>query len=419
MELKTYSTAATQTDCTGCCPTCCPTCSSTNVEKSVSQTVSECMTTFISTVSADVNVLHTELRDVITSLLVQQSEVNELRDAMKQALGKQDELKELQNAVTLLTVQVNTLSSSVTASKQQPSWLLPSSSHTHSLSVQNCNDPFTLTNSNQYNDERTNSDYPSLLPLTSSKQPQQPNTTRATPTSHSLSSRKQPQSSREQLKQDVMAAMYVDLNSKHRRAKNIIISGLQHKDISDQASVCNLLADEFRWDADDLTQAIHSCRRIGKAQHDRVQPLLVSFNTTDAAAFFIDHAKQLRESRNAAVKNSIFISADLTPAESKAAFEMRCRRREQQTRNENNSEYQQQQQSASTGRVFYGSRSHQPVATSNSESRLVWRAARNEPGGDDLPMLTDQNSATSTTSIINDLQSVPAAAAVGTAGRPR
>ena len=75
--------------------------------------------------------------------------------------------------------------------------------------------------------------------------------------------------------------------------------------------------------------------RIGKRVDNRLQPLLVTLESINDAAYLVANARVLRRSRDLMVSQSIFVSADLTPAEAKAAYEIRCRRREQIERNSN------------------------------------------------------------------------------------
>jgi len=193
---------------------------------------------------------------------------------------------------------------------------------------------------------------------------QQPSTTKSAQRNRSTE-----QSINEQLKQDVMAAMYVDLKSKQRRSSNVILSGLQQSETSDRTSVCKLLHSEYQWKTSELEEAIVSCRRIGRAQQDKIQPVLIN-------------AKKLRKSRDSVVRDNVFISEDMTPAEAKAAFEIRRQRREQQNsyrnqniRNENKLQPQRSQPEV-TSRLIY--RTHRvdemPLVVnpgSRSESMLV------------------------------------------------
>jgi hypothetical protein len=139
------------------------------------------------------------------------------------------------------------------------------------------------------------------------------------------------------LKEDVMASMYIDMDQKQRRANNIVVTGIPYGD--DFTTVTNLLAEEF-----DLRYIpTVSCRRIGRPVENRVQPLLVTLESRQDADYFIANARYLRESYDPAVRECVYISADLTPAESKAAYELRCRRRRNRDQN-----FQQQNPDQST-----------------------------------------------------------------------
>ena len=52
------------------------------------------------------------------------------------------------------------------------------------------------------------------------------------------------------------------------------------------------------------------------------------------AAYLVANARVLRRSRDEMVKQTVFVSADLTPAEAKAAYDIRCRRRQFNERNQ-------------------------------------------------------------------------------------
>jgi hypothetical protein len=122
---------------------------------------------------------------------------------------------------------------------------------------------------------------------------------------------------------DPVASMYVDIDLKRRRAKNIVVSGIPYSN-DDFTYVTNLLAEEF-----DLHYIpTVSCMRIGKQIDNRLQPLLVTLESDEDAAYLVANARVLRRSRDSMVKQNVFVSADLTPAEAKAAYEIRCRRRE-------------------------------------------------------------------------------------------
>ena len=112
-----------------------------------------------------------------------------------------------------------------------------------------------------------------------------------------------------------------------------------------------MLSDEFNWEESELMATIRSSRRIGRLQQDKIQPLLVIFNSSEIAAQFIANAKKLRQSRDPVVREKIFISADLTPSEARAAYELRQRRRERRQELAAGSDHQETVPMAS--RTFY------------------------------------------------------------------
>jgi len=340
--------------------------------KSLADTVSDAMTTFIATVTANVNSLHAELKEVqevVLQLTSSQSEVDDLRSSVQQMAAQQNMMKELRDAVVSahrsevqqlrdivqqqLTTQQRELEkmSEVIkhiASNQCP----PSNTNQRQPSVLQWR---MTTNANcANNDELDQSEFPPLPQPSQVTIPGQPVTNK------SGSSRQNSQKSDEQLKQEVMAAMYADLKLKQNRENNIIITGLQSGNTSELSSVRKLIHGEFDRDYSELDETIINCKRIGRHQDDKIQPILVTCDSKNTASFLISNAKHLRQSRTTSVRDKIYISADLTPAEAKAAFEMRCRRREQQKRHQEQEQEldgtQQQQQGATASRLIYRSR---------------------------------------------------------------
>jgi len=337
--------SSTQTDCAGCCPICPEPAS----HKSLADVVSEKMTTFISTVSLDINALRGEVKEMQEAMLqqsVQQSEVDELRRGVQQTStqlselrsllmsSQQNEVQELRKAVQSLSDQQNEvreMRDAVLQAVNQPQSQLSSvtaSNSLHNSNQSSCQYPIHSQPVNHYNSEFGDfDDFPSLPP------PHKPATSKehssATPAPRSS---RQTRQSSEQLKQDLMAAMYVDLNSKKRRANNVIITGLQSRETDAKATVCKLLHDEFHWRTAELNEVVLSCRRIGKPRQDGIQPLLITLDSADSASYFIANAKKLRHSKDSGIRANVYISEDLTPSESKAAYEIRRRRREQRNR---------------------------------------------------------------------------------------
>jgi hypothetical protein len=72
------------------------------------------------------------------------------------------------------------------------------------------------------------------------------------------------------LKQAVVSAVYVDYEDHDRRSKNIIVNGFRYDGDHDKRNVEKLLADEFSMSATPT-----QCRRLGRRQSGRIQPLLV------------------------------------------------------------------------------------------------------------------------------------------------
>ena len=146
--------------------------------------------------------------------------------------------------------------------------------------------------------------------------------------------------------------MYIDQQRKKRRANNIVISGLPVTD-NDAVAVTELLRDEFEWDVTDWPGvSVAKCRRLGMQQQNKVQPLLVTLNSREQAAYYIKNARTLRASNTDIIKNSVYINADLTQSEAKAAYELRIQRK-------------RRQQKEQTGRTFYHSHHSTAVATTS------------------------------------------------------
>jgi len=138
-----------------------------------------------------------------------------------------------------------------------------------------------------------------------------------------------------QLRHDLVSAVYVDMQSTQRRARNIVITGFPTSMRGSEAEHVNDFLDvEFRRRFD-----IVVCRRVGKPYPGKLQPLLVTLGNERQAAYLVDNAKQLRASSTEYVSQSIYINADMTRAQAKAAYDIRCRRR-------NN------HRSSASGRVF-------------------------------------------------------------------
>ena len=127
--------------------------------------------------------------------------------------------------------------------------------------------------------------------------------------------------------QDAVTAMYVDLRRKQQRSNNIVITGLQNSD-NDAALVTELLQEEFGCDEEMWPGvSVARCQRLGRRQDDKLQPLLVTLDSHDQAEYYIKNARFLRSSNNQEIKRNVYINADLTPSEAKAAYELRMERK--------------------------------------------------------------------------------------------
>lgn len=73
---------------------------------------------------------------------------------------------------------------------------------------------------------------------------------------------------------------------------------------------------------------ITATKRLGHPRPSVPQPLLVHVRQSDEAQHIIRHARSLRQSPDNFTKLHVFINANLTKAEAKAAYDIRCRRRQ-------------------------------------------------------------------------------------------
>ena len=151
---------------------------------------------------------------------------------------------------------------------------------------------------------------------------------------------------------DAVAAMYVDLNRKQRRSSNIVICGMPTSDC-DEAAVEELLRSEFSCDTELWPGvSIARCKRLGKLQENKVQPILVVLKYREQAEYFVKNARYLRSSNNAEVRKNVYINADLTPSEARAAYELRAMKKQRAQRD--HSAINQNQSTG--GRLFYRTR---------------------------------------------------------------
>jgi len=184
---------------------------------------------------------------------------------------------------------------------------------------------------------------------------------------------------RDHTSQDAVTAMYVDLRRKQQRTNNIVITGLQNSD-NDAALVTELLQEEFGCDEEMWPGvSVARCQRLGRKQDNKLQPLLVTLDSRDQAEYYIKNARYLRNSNNQEIKRNVYINADLTPPEAKAAYELRMERKRK---------HSDQRDRAITGdnqtRVYFRSKSARDIisnqvnapeqsAIDSSHISLKWR----------------------------------------------
>ena len=124
--------------------------------------------------------------------------------------------------------------------------------------------------------------------------------------------------------------MLRDIN---RRKSNVVISGLpepsgNESDIraADLNTFCRLCEEHL-----DMKPGVSrlGCKRLGKPADytDKPRKLLVYLNSDSAASSLLKSAKQLRKSDDPYIATHVFIKQDLSPADSKIAYEERERLR--------------------------------------------------------------------------------------------
>jgi len=121
----------------------------------------------------------------------------------------------------------------------------------------------------------------------------------------------------------VVAAVYVDRRRSEQRANSFIVTGISESlSHSDKNTVFELCASELGIEVD-----IIACKRLGRVQSERRRPILVVCKSVDCVADVLACAKLLRNSVDPEVKRMVYINPNLTKAEARAAYELRCQRR--------------------------------------------------------------------------------------------
>ena len=131
------------------------------------------------------------------------------------------------------------------------------------------------------------------------------------------------------IRREVLSAVHIEMETKSKRSNCLVVQGLLQANQSthtDLDHVRDFLSVEFP----ERSVKVESCKRLGRVSNVGIQPLLVVMESSDQANFIIDNAKRLRRSPILYTRTNIFIGPFLTKAESKAAYELRCKRRTQQ-----------------------------------------------------------------------------------------
>jgi hypothetical protein len=123
----------------------------------------------------------------------------------------------------------------------------------------------------------------------------------------------------------INTAVYTAVKDISRRKQNVIVTGLpESDDITDREAFLELCSSRLSVKPfiDDK-----ACKRIGKSNPRR---LLVRLKSETAATELLSVARRLRGADRYTAEH-IYINPDLTPAEAKAAFEARKKRRDQKS----------------------------------------------------------------------------------------
>ena len=124
-------------------------------------------------------------------------------------------------------------------------------------------------------------------------------------------------------RQLVSTAVAEERRDRSRRAKSVIIMGLpSSSDVNDKTAVRQLCSTELG-----VELSITYVRRLG-VDTQRARPLLVGLQSEQDAVHLLERAKVLRRSSDETIRRNIYINPNLSPDESRLAYEARCRRRE-------------------------------------------------------------------------------------------
>lgn len=202
---------------------------------------------------------------------------------------------------------------------------------------------------------------------------------------------RRPARAQQRLRDAIVAAVYNDQQRQNSRATNLVVSGLPPStSVNDTSSFTDLIRNEMG-----LIIDIAGCKRLGRPVMGKIQPLLVHFKSVGHADQVMALAKRLRQSTNEMVRKTIFINRHLTPAQSRAAYEDRCRRRQTQLRKNTSSRDE-------ACRVNQGSEDNDPNRVDRASTNIQQHRCLNAdapvycPPPTSLPMSSLSSSTTST-----------------------
>ena len=120
----------------------------------------------------------------------------------------------------------------------------------------------------------------------------------------------------------VLTAVHKELSEKHRRQRNVVVTGLESSDTVADVDLFLQMCE----DCMPLKPYVdkNKCRRLGKAQQGKPRPFLVVLDNEESANELRKNACLLHGTD---VYCNVYINPDLTRAEAQAAYEERDRRR--------------------------------------------------------------------------------------------
>lgn len=181
---------------------------------------------------------------------------------------------------------------------------------------------------------------------------------------------------------NILSAVYADKNEKERRAKSVVVTGLAGRsDVTDKELFHGICSSEFG-----INLQITNCKRLGAAVDGRIQPLLVMLPSAQTASELVTMSRSLSRSTNVLL-HSMYINHNLTRAEARSAYELRCQRRSaaHQRQQQQQQALHQQQQSQQLPNNTNGGNpvnlATQSVGSASTQSGSTTPNLHNVPGG--------------------------------------